>query len=142
MRPCRSTGIRTGRSEDMTNARVRYISMDDSVFVCRFASSGPSWLPGTFVGQRGPLSLDVQLEDSQVLKCLTMYECNHAVELGVHMKIRMMTHYTSQPIHLWLTPLMMTLWHLFQMSLSGIRLMSAGPQVSFGDFHLAERGRV
>ena len=39
------------------------------MFVRDFAANSRTWLLGTVVGQRGPLSLDVELEDGQDLKC-------------------------------------------------------------------------
>ena len=50
------------------HAQVRQFSLDDPVFVRDFTAGSQTWLPGTVVGKKGPLSLHVQLEEGQVLK--------------------------------------------------------------------------
>ena len=62
------------------HARGRQLSLDDPMFVCNFTAASQTWLPGTVVGKRGPLSLDLQLEDGQVINdMLTMSKYAHAM---------------------------------------------------------------
>ena len=49
-------------------ARGRQFALDDPVFVRNFTAGSQTWWPGTVVSKRGPLSLDIQLKDGQVLK--------------------------------------------------------------------------
>ena len=50
------------------HAQGRQLAPNDSVFV-HFIAGSQTWLLGTVMGKRGPLSLDIQLEDGQILKC-------------------------------------------------------------------------
>ena len=50
------------------HARGKQLALDDPVFVRNFTAGSQTWLPATVVSKRGPLSLDIQLEDGQVLK--------------------------------------------------------------------------
>ena len=72
MQPNMAEQVRQGQNRQKTghnqHARGRQFSLEDPVFVRDFAASSQTWLPGTVVGQRGPLSLDVELEDGRVLR--------------------------------------------------------------------------
>ena len=56
----------------------REFSLDGLSFGRNFAAGSRTWLLGTVVGKKGPFSLDIELEDGQVLK-------RHINHLRVHL---------------------------------------------------------
>lgn len=49
-------------------SKQRTFAPDDLVFIRNF-SGGPTWLPGTVLATRGPLSFEVRLSDNHVVRC-------------------------------------------------------------------------
>ena len=50
------------------HAKARQFMVDDSVFIRNFSTTGPTWLPGTIIETRGPLTFYIQLGDGRVCR--------------------------------------------------------------------------
>ena len=59
--------VRQKRAHDI-HAKTRHFSVDDSVFIRNFGSSGQRWLPGVITEVRGPQSFCVELADGRIVR--------------------------------------------------------------------------
>ena len=46
----------------------RSFNIDDQVFVRNFAATGPTWLPGTIIEAKGPVTFHIELTDGRVFR--------------------------------------------------------------------------
>ena len=71
MRPSISLHVQSKQlQQKITNDRHvknKKLAVDDSVFVCNYAT-GPTWLPGIIVEERGELTFHVQMEDGRIFR--------------------------------------------------------------------------